>query len=89
MSKGKHNINVFYYEYNFLYDLKYSCKNSAVLADSPSISLSLQTQNVRRRERRQTIGSIDYANPVVTDLSASQHCQGIYLRWKRPPFPVR
>ena len=40
-----------------------------------------------QRDRRQvTLNGNSYVPPVVTDLHASQHCHGIYLRWKIPPL---
>eukprot|EP00794_Sanderia_malayensis_P000456 gene456-1098_t len=40
------------------------------------------------RTRRQVGGSVTYLGPLTSDLHASQHCNGIYLRWKRPPHPT-
>ena len=41
------------------------------------------------RKRRQAIPLGGDMLPVVSDLHGSQHCHGVFLRWKRPEVPVR
>ena len=41
------------------------------------------------RKRRQAAELGGDISPMVSNLYASQHCHGVFLRWDRPQVPLR
>ena len=41
------------------------------------------------RKKRQAVELDGDMSPVISNLHASQHCQGVFLRWERPQVPLR
>jgi len=40
------------------------------------------------RKKRQAVELDGDMSPVISNLHASQHCQGVFLRWERPQVPL-
>lgn len=50
---------------------------------------SYEEAGMPSRKRRQITIDGDAVPLIVSDLVVTQHCHGIYLRWKKPASPTR